>query len=236
MTSPVTIAGTVAQVHAEVLACLTLSQLVGPGTPILYASFARGMDMKTVSVTMSSPEFAILRGATSQMGCYIGLPVSMPAMLRDCKILDAQAGFETGIVGLIAVLAADMIVGMQYDMDTLVDLADIVFCDEAMGALKRIARGFTVDENSLALDIIQNIGHGGSFLSSRHTLANFKSELWTPRLTERRSWSQWERDGSKDMEQRCRERAREILASHKPRRLDPEQESEIDRITHEAQV
>ena len=236
MTSPVTIAGTVAQVHAEILGCLTLSQLVGPGTPILYASFARGMDMKTVNVAMSSPEFAILRGAIGQMGRYLGLPISMPAMLRDCKILDAQAGFETGTVGLTAVLAADMIVGLQYDMDTLVDLADIVFCNEAMGALKRIARGFTVDDNSLAIDIIKEIGHGGSFLSSRHTLTNFKGELWMPHLLERRAWSQWEKDGKKDIEQRSREKAKEILASHQPRRLDPELESEIDRIVREAQV
>ncbi len=87
--SPVTLAGTIAQVHAEVLACLVLTQLIQPGTPFIYTSFARGMDMRTVNVAMASPEFAILRGAVGQMGRYSGLPVRMPAFLRDAKILDA---------------------------------------------------------------------------------------------------------------------------------------------------
>lgn len=236
MTSPVTIAGTVVQVHAEILGCLTLSQLVGQGTPIIYASFARSMDMRTVNVAMSSPEFAILRGAIGQMGRFLGLPVGMPAMLRDCKLLDAQAGFETGTVGLVAILAADMIVGMQYDMDTLVDFADIVFCNEAMGALKRIAKGFSEDDNSLALEVIKAVGHGGSFLNSNHTLRNYKTELWVPELIERRAWAQWEQDGKKDIEQRAREKAKKILASRYPRRLAPELEYQIDCISREAQV
>ncbi len=236
MTSPVTIAGTIAQVHAEFLAALVLSQLIGPGTPVVYTSFARSMDMKTASVAMSSPEFAILKGALGQMGRYLGLPVGMPAMLRDGKILDAQAGFETGAVGLVSAMAADMILGLQYDMDTLVDFADLVFCDEAMAALKRIARGFSIDQNTLALDVIKEVGHGGSFLSSRHTLQNFKKELWAPQLTERRAWAQWEKDGKKDIEQRAREKAREILAGHQPARLPAEVEAEIDQVVREAKV
>lgn len=236
MTSPVTIAGTIAQVHAEFLAALVLSQLIGPGTPVVYTSFARSMDMKTASVAMSSPEFAILKGALGQMGRYLGLPVGMPAMLRDGKILDAQAGFETGAAGLVSAMAADMILGLQYDMDTLVDFADLVFCDEAMAALKRIARGFSIDQNTLGLDVIKEVGHGGSFLSSKHTLQNFKQELWAPQLTERRAWAQWEKDGKKDIEQRAREKAREILASHQPERLPPEVEAEIDRVVREAKV
>jgi trimethylamine--corrinoid protein Co-methyltransferase len=236
MTSPVTIAGTIAQVHAEFLAALVLSQLIGPGTPVVYTSFARSMDMKTASVAMSSPEFAILKGALGQMGRYLGLPVGMPAMLRDGKILDAQAGFETGAVGLVSAMAADMILGLQYDMDTLIDFADLVFCDEAMAALKRIASGFSIDQNTLALDVIKEVGHGGSFLSSRHTLQNFKKEPWAPQLTERRAWAQWEKDGKKDIEQRAREKAREILAGHQPARLPAEVEAEIDRVVREARV
>jgi trimethylamine--corrinoid protein Co-methyltransferase len=236
MTSPVTIAGTVAQVHAEILACLVLSQLVRPGAPVIYTSFARSMDMKTVNVAMSSPEFAILKGALGQMGRYLGLPVCMPAFLRDGKVLDAQAGFETGTVGLVSALASDIIIGLQYDMDTLVDFADLVFSDEAMGALKRIARGFSVDEDKLGLDVITEVGHGGSFLNSKHTLTHFKGELWMPSLMERRSWAQWEKDGKKTTEQRARERAKEILARHQPERLAPGVEAEIDRIVQHATV
>ena len=236
MTCPVTIAGTLAQVHAEVLACLVLSQLVRPGTPIMYTSFARGFDMKTINVSMSSPEFAIMRGAIAQMAHYLDLPARSAGILRDAKVLDAQAGFETGTVGLVGAMAADVIDGLQYDMDTLVDFADLVFVNEAWGALKRIARGFAIDENALALDVIKEVGHGGSFLSSNHTLQNFRKEIWVPHLMERRAWAQWEKDGKKDTEQRAREKAKEILASHQPERLDPEVEAQIDRIAHEAKI
>ena len=233
---PVTLAGALAQSHAEVLAGLVLSQLVRPGTPVTYTSFARTMDMKTVNISMASPEVAILKGAGAQMGHYLGLPVIMPAFLRDAKILDGQAGFETGTVGLVCALAADVTVGLQYDMDTLVDFADMVFGDEAMAQLKRIARGTSIDRNSLALDVIKDVGPSGSFLSSKHTFQNFRREIWVPYLTERRDWARWYRDGHKDIEQRARERAREILASHQPPCLAPDVQTEIDRIAHEAKI
>ncbi len=140
------------------------------------------------------------------------------------------------MVGVISTMAADLIDGLQYDMDTLVDFADLVFCDEAMGALKRIVKGVSVDENSLALDIMKEVGHGGSFLSSKHTRENFRKEIWIPHLMERRGWPQWERDGKKDIEQRARERAKEILNSHQPERIAPEIEAKIDQIALEARI
>ncbi len=234
MTAPVTLASGLAQGHAEILACLVLVQIVHPGAPFMYALQVRNFDMKNVNISMASPEFAILKGAAGQLGRYLNLPVWNFAMLRDSKILDAQAGFETGKVGLISVLTADVVWGMQYDMDTLVDFADLVFCNEAMAELKRIARGITVDDNTLALDVIKEVGHGGNFLGHQHTRQNFRKEIWVPHLMERRNWEQWERDGQKDIEQRAREKAKEILASHHPERLPPEVEAEIDRIVREA--
>jgi trimethylamine--corrinoid protein Co-methyltransferase len=234
VTCPVTLAGALTQSHAEVLAGLVLSQVVRPGAPVIYGNTARGMDMKTGCVAMSSPEFVILKGAAGQMGRYLGLPVCLPALLRDAKIMDAQAGFETGVVGLVSTLSADMVRGMQYDMDTLVDFADFVFSNEAMGALKRIARGSVIQESTLALDVIAGIGHGGSFLNSKHTLKHFREELWMPRLFERRDWAHWEKGGRKDIEQRAREKAKEILSTHQPSRVDHEVESAIDRIVREA--
>ena len=76
--SPVTIAGTIAQTHAEILGCLVVSQLTNPGAPIVYTSFARGVDMKTGNVSMACPEFGILKVGLAQMGKYLDLPVRMP--------------------------------------------------------------------------------------------------------------------------------------------------------------
>ncbi len=236
VTAPQTLAGTVAQAHAEILTCLVLSQLVRPGTPIMYSCTARTFDMKTANVAMSSPESAIMRGAQMQMAQYLGLPMNVMGSLRDAKVLDAQAGFETGMVGLIAALRSDGITSLQFDMDTLVDFSDLIFTNEALGALKRVAKGFSVDEYTLALDIMREVGHGGSFLGSKHTLQNFRKELWIPRLFDHHAWPEWEKAGGKDIEQRARERAKVILASHQPERLDPRVEAEIDRIAREATI
>ncbi|MBI2860565.1 MAG: trimethylamine methyltransferase family protein [Chloroflexi bacterium] len=235
-TGPATMAAGVAQVHAEMLAGIVLTQLIRPGNPVVYASTGRIMDMRTGNVSMAGPEFSILKGAAGQMGRYLGLPVKLPAFLRDAKVLDAQAGFETGTVGLVSALAGDIINGMQFDMDLLVDFADLVFSDEAMAAIKRIVRGFTVDDNSLALDVIKQVGPGGNFLKNKHTLRNFRSEFWMPRLMDRRGWTAWYADGHKDIAKRARERAREILAEHQPERLAPEVEAELDRMAREATI
>ncbi|MFN2358650.1 MAG: trimethylamine methyltransferase family protein, partial [Desulfotignum sp.] len=177
-TGPVTIPGMVAQAHAEILACITLSQLVSPGAPIVYTSFARGMNMQTSNISMAGPEFAVLKVAMAQMGQYLDLPVRMPSMLRDAKILDAQAGFETGMVGTLTSLRADLMDGMQLDTDMVVDYPDMVFCNDCMAFIRHAMRDMQIDADTLALDAIAQAGPGGNLLASKHTFAHFKTELW----------------------------------------------------------
>ena len=95
--SPVTIAGTLAQAHAEILACLVMAQLTEPGCPVVYTSFARGLDMRTGGVTMVCPEFGVLKVCMAQMGRFLGLPVRMPSMLRDAVGAVAEANRVMGI-------------------------------------------------------------------------------------------------------------------------------------------
>ena len=94
---------------------------------MIYSSYVRSMDMKTMCINMSSPESIIMKVGMSQMGDYVGLPTKMPANLRDGKVLDAQAGFETGMGGLAGALSCDFIVSMQLDMDLMVDFADMIY-------------------------------------------------------------------------------------------------------------
>ncbi len=235
-TAPATLAGAVVQAHAEFLACLVLTQLVQPGTPLLYSGAARTMDMRTATIDMPSPESTIMRGAQGQMAHYLDLPQWTHGLLRNTKILDAQAGFETAMVGVIVALGRDMISGLMLEMDFVADFADIVFCNEAMGAIKRLVRGFAINEDTLAEDVIKEVGHDGNFLGHPHTLKHFRQEFWVPHLFEHLNRSAWEKDGCRDIEQRAREKAKEILASHKPKRLAPEVGAEIDRIAREAKV
>jgi len=236
ITSPVTLAGTAVQAHAEILSCIVVSQLANPGAPVIYTSFARSMDMKTGGVCMSSPEFGMLKGIMSQMGDFLNLPTRMPGMLRDAKILDAQAGFETGLNGTITALCSDIIEAMQFDMDIVVDYADLIYCNECMGALKRVARELVIDDSTLAYDVIKEVGHGGSFLKNKHTFKNFRKELWQPQIMERRSWAQWEKDGCKDICEVSLQKAIQILESEQTNKLLPEADSAIDSVVEKARL
>ena len=233
--SPVTIAGTIAQTHAEILGCMVVSQLVNPAAPIVYTSFARGVDMKTGNVSMACPEFGILKAALAQMGKYLDLPVRMPSMLRDSKVLDAQAGFETGMIGTVTGLNADLMDAMQLDMDLVVDFPDLVFCDECMAGIRRMARNLVIDEESLALETIKEVGPGGTFLTHTHTFENFRRELWIPKLLERRNWESWEKDGGLDIVKIAEKRVLDMMAAKADKLLSAETEDQIDEIVIKAQ-
>ena len=233
--SAVTIAGTIAQAHAEILACMVVSQLVNPGAPIIYTSFARGMDMKSGNISMACPEFGILKVAMAQMGLSLDLPIRMPSMLRDSKVLDAQAGFETGMIGTVTGLIADLMDGMQLDMDLVVDFPDLVFCDECMAAVRRMAAKLVVEEDTLALETMKAVGPGGTFLSQDHTFQHFRRELWMPGLLERRNWDLWEKDGAQDIFKVAEIKTLEMLATDPEPLLAAEVQNQIDEVVREAQ-
>lgn len=147
----------------------------------------------------------------SQMGDYVGLPTKMPANLRDGKVLDAQAGFETGMGGLAGALSCDFIVSMQLDMDLMVDFADMIYSDECMQILQRMARPLSFDDETLAYDNMEEVGPGNTFLETDHTFEHFKDEIWMPRYMERGTWENWEANGSRDIRDICAEKVKDML-------------------------
>ncbi|MBU1340476.1 MAG: trimethylamine methyltransferase family protein [Proteobacteria bacterium] len=233
-TSPVTIPGMVAQAHAEILACITLSQLINPGAPLVYTSFARGMNMKTTNISMAGPEFAVLKVAMSQMGLFLDLPIRMPSMLRDAKVLDAQAGFETGMVGTLSSFNADIMDAMQLDTDMVVDYPDLVFCNDCMAFIQHALRDISVDSTSLAFDVIKEVGPGGNFLATQHTFNNFKTELWHSDLFDHDNWDNWEAKGSKTIRDKALEKVCNMLEQEAPSILSSDQELAIDKIVEKA--
>ncbi len=222
ITSPMSVESALVHTHAEILACIALAQIVRPGAPVIYSSFVRGMDMKTMCVTMSSPESILMRGAMAQLGRYIGLPTQMPTNLRDGKLLDAQNGFETGMGGAVGALSTDFIIGMQMDMDLLVDFADLIYSDECMTILQRLARPLNFDDETLAYDNMVEVGHGGNFLESEHTLDHYQDELWTPRVMERGNWENWQEKGAKDIREVCLAEAQKLYEEVKDVELLPQ--------------
>lgn len=235
-TSPVTLAGTMALAHAEILGGITLAQSVNPGTPVFYASWSRIMDMRTGNVSLSSPEWSIFRVAFGQLARHLGLPVRTAAMLCDAKIPDVQAGYEKGLTALTASMGGDLISGMQLDSDKAVDLADLVIDDEVIGMTRRIIRGVEVTDETTAVDLISEVGHGGNYLATRHTMKHFRKEIWVPKITERRTWEAWEKDGGRDALSRAQQQAKEVLATHRPAPLPPDVVRELERIAGAAKL
>ncbi|NOR24042.1 MAG: trimethylamine methyltransferase [Desulforhopalus sp.] len=236
VTSPVTLAGCIAQTNAEILAVIALTQLVNPGAPLVYTSFARSSNMASGDISMSSPEFGILKVAMGQMGRSYDLPIRMPSMLRDTKVLDAQAGFETGMIGSVTAYGADLMDSMQLDMDLVVDFPDLVFCNECIGAIERLTREVVVDESTLALDAIEQVGIGGEFLSNTHTFKNFRANLWMPKIIERRNWELWEQQGKQSVIDKATTIVRDMLNNPPAKLLSEEVEAAIDKIVLEAQA
>lgn len=237
MSSPITCESALIHTHAELLACIALTQLVRPGAPVIYSSFLRSVDMRTMCVGMGSPESDLMRGCMAQMGAYINLPTEVPCMLRDGKVVDAQTGFETGMGGFIGSMTADFVVCMQLDSDLLVDYADLPFTNECMRQILRVMRPLDFDEERVCLENIEEVGHGGSFLDSYHTAEFFRDELWTADLVERENYDKWKQDGAKDIRQKCLERAMEILqkSSNQPL-LPPDICAQIDKIAENSKA
>jgi trimethylamine---corrinoid protein Co-methyltransferase len=233
-TGPVTIPGMVAQAHAEILACITLSQLISPGAPIVYTSFARGMNMQTSNISMAGPEFAVLKVAMAQMGHYLDLPVRMPSMLRDAKILDAQAGFETGMVGTLTSLKADLMDAMQLDTDMVVDYADMVFCNDCMAFIRHAMRDIPIDADTLALDAVAQAGPGGNLLASQHTFSHFKTELWHSDLFDHDNWDKWESKGGRNIRDKALEKTLAMLETEPQILVTDKQAASIDEIVDKA--
>ncbi|MEJ8554185.1 trimethylamine methyltransferase family protein [Tepidibacter sp. Z1-5] len=235
ISSPITIESAIIHTHAETLACIALSQMVNPGAPVIYSSYVRSMDMKTLSVAMSSPESAIMKSCMAELGLYLDLPTKMPCNLRDSKVLDAQTGFETGMVGTIGALTTDFLVAMQLDMDLVVDYADLPYSNECMSQLQRLVRELNFNEKRIDLDNIEKTGHGGSFLGSKHTVRYFRKELWRGELTERGNYGSWKEEGEKDIAQKSLEKVRQILEETKDvELLDKEIQNKIDAIAEAA--
>ncbi len=236
-TAPATLAGTLAQENAEILAGLIVVQLFAPGTPVLYSSIPHIMDPRTSICSFGSPEQGLMALALTEIGKSYGLPVYVNVNLTDSKRLDFQTGVEKMGSMLLGMLAgADLfghagIVGTDHGGSLTWLLAD----NESAGYAHRILRGFTVDEEHLAGDVIASVGPAGNFLSEPHTVKHYRQEFWLPGpLWTRQPYDTWAAEGGKDFEQRAVERVRQLLATHQPPEMEPHLQAEIDRIVSAA--
>lgn len=236
-TGPATLAGTIAQENAEILAGVTIVQCLAPGTPVLYGGIPHILDPRTAICAFGSPEQGLMAVAMAQLGHFYGFPVYLNVNLTDSKLPDVQAGMEkmgSFVLGMLA--GADLfghagIVGTDHGAS----LEWLVIDNEAMGYARRVAQGFVVDEETLARGVIARVGPGGNYLSDDHTVEHFRKEFYLPgpRWT-RETFEVWKTSGGASMSERAHAHVEAILATHRVPPLDPALDREVDRIVEAA--
>ena len=232
-TAPGTLAGTLAQENAEILAGVVITQLLAPCTPITYGGIPHILDPRTSICSFGSPEQGIMAVAMVQIARSYGFPAYINVGLTDAKLPDAQAGMEKAATLLLGALAGADTFGHCgiCGTDHAGSLLWLAFDDEVMNYVKRIARGFEVDTEHLAADVIRSVGPGGDFLAEEHTVRHYRNELWMPdRTWTRQAYNSWLEDGGSAFADRLKGRVEETLAGHRPEPLDESLMHELDRI------
>lgn len=234
--TPVTMAGTIVQFNAEILAALVLAQTLHPGVPINYTTYGGVMDMRSAAHAFGAPEVALYNAAAAQLSNWYGIPNNLVTGISDSKVPDAQAAYEKVLTTLVPGLAgadSTSLIGGELDFGLSASYEQLMIDDEIAGQILRIVRGFEVNEETLALDVIRAVGPGGHYLETDHTLRHFREELWTPTLTDRRAWEVWESEGKKDILARARERVEALLATHQPIPLPEERARVVDAVVRD---
>ncbi len=215
LTSPMSMAGTLAQGNAEFLAAAVLMQMAREGTPTIYATLPTIADMRMGAYASGGIECGMLHMAFAQMARFYNVPSGGYIGLTNSKVNDAQSGYETGMSAVAGLLGGTHMFNMGGLLDALkaFDFAKAVIDDEIFQMLERMKRGIAFDEQELALEVIAKVGPGGSFMMESHTAKRMKSEALLTKLADRDARSVWEKKGALDIHARAMQRVQEILST-----------------------
>ncbi len=220
---PTTIAGTVAQQNAEALAGIVFTQMIEPGTPVVYGSFLTNIDLQSGSPVFGSPESQLGLYASAQLARRYRLPFRGGGMFSSSKIPDAQAGYESVMVMLPTVLARTNFVlhAAGWLENGLVSGYEKFVLDcEILGMLHTWAKGLDLSDDSLALEAIAEVQPGGHHLGTEHTMRHFRTAFYRAGLFDYDSAEKWQEDGAHDTYSRAHRKVKELLASYEPPPID----------------
>ena len=224
-TAPVTIAGLLTGLHAETLSGVVLTQLVNPGTPVLYACTATSTDLKTMGYVSGSVEMGLINAGAAAMAQYVNLPNYTTAGMSDSKMVDTQNGYEKAITNVLVALSGSNFI---HDAAGLVEFASTasykqyVIDDEIIGMVMRAVRGIEVTDETVALEAYGRVGPGGNFLADLHTVQWMRKEHYIPKLSDRQLRVNWEKSGKPYVEDKAIAVGKRILRDHKPLGLPKE--------------
>jgi trimethylamine--corrinoid protein Co-methyltransferase len=222
-TGPVTLAGVLASQTAELLAGVALTQLISPGAPVVFGSTSTNIDMKSGALAIGSPELSQLISAHGQLARYYKLPSRSGGALTDASYPDAQAGFESMLSlqttvnsGIDFILHAGGILSSYLAFS----YEKLVLDDEMCGMVRWLKQGIVVEPDTLAYDVIANVGPGGNYLMEMHTVKRCRKEFWTPAVCDRGGLEAWMQGGRQDAVARARKRWQKLVAEHEDPALD----------------
>jgi trimethylamine--corrinoid protein Co-methyltransferase len=236
-TAPVTLASTMVVALAEGLAALTLAQLACPGVPVIPGGGPTTMDMSTTVCAQGAPELTLLVAACAQMYRFYKIPSYGTAGGTNSKVVDPQAAIEATNSILTAALAGSNLVhciGSIEDCLT-VSLEAFVMGDEIIAMARRIAGGMAVNEETLAFDVLKQVGPGGHFIDQEHTLHHFREHHYS-KMINRQMYDAWTLSGAKTMGDRMTEKVHWILENHHSEPLPEDVLGELDRILERAEA
>jgi trimethylamine--corrinoid protein Co-methyltransferase len=231
VTSPITMAGTLIQTHAEQLAGIAICQMTNGGAPVLYGGIPGRSNLWNLGYQGGSVECGMMNAAIHQLANYIKVPNYNSSGLTDAKIPDAQAGWEKAMTTLLAAMGGSNYVhhaaGMLNCMITVAH-EQFVIDDEIIGLCCKVLAGIPTDEEHMALEIIDSAARGGDFIKSAHTKKYMKTEYFYGNgVTDTKNWDKWVNAGRLDAWTRAREIAKKILARSNPNHMPDAVDSAI---------
>ncbi len=222
--APVSVAGTLTQVLAEVLAGISYNQLIRPGAPVIFGAFVTSIDMNSGAPTFGTPEASHILYGAGQLARRLNLPFRSGGGLCGSKLPDAQAAYETANT-----LNAALMGGVNFMLHAcgwleggLVSSYEKFVMDaDQLGVLHHLAKGVMSDENAQAMDAIREVGPGGHYLGCAHTQANFKDAFWRTNVLDYKPFETWEEEGARDTMTLANQKVKTMLATYEEPELDP---------------
>ena len=222
--APVTVAGTLTQVLAEVLAGVAYSQLLKPGAPVIFGAFVTSIDMNSGAPTFGTPEAAHITYGAGQLARRLNLPFRSGGSFCGSKLPDAQAAYETANSLNMALLAGVnfMLHACGWLEGGLVSSYEKFVMDaDQLGTLHHLAKGIIMDENGQGMDAIREVGPGGHYLGCQHTQDNFKTAFWRSDLLDYKPFETWDEEGARDTQTLASIRVAKLLNDYQQPAIDP---------------
>lgn len=228
--APVSVAGTLTQVLAEVMAGVAYSQIIRPGAPVIFGTFVTSIDMNSGAPTFGTPEASHITYGAGQLARRLGLPYRSAGSFCGSKLPDAQAAYETANslqMGLLAGVNFMLHSCGWLEGGLVASFEKFVMDADQLGTLHHFAKGVDLSANGQAMDALEEVGPGGHFLGCAHTQANFKDAFWRSELFDYKPFETWDEEGARDTQTLATQRVQRLLETYQQPALDPEIEARL---------